>query len=379
MRHAWVRRIGAALTERVQTWLPPPVRRRPQHDWGEVEHGLAHGARNDWWQRALAGDRTIAFQWDARSGLSQRSANAADILGFATDQTITTARFLAQIHGEDRPLLLRRLAAVRPDKAGYSISFRFIRLDGTRLWLEETARAEFDAGAQLVRLSGLTRDITTRKRLEEQQSRLLSECDHRVENVLARVAAVAKASREDGRSIDDFMPVFEGRLIALRDAHLLLNASKPHGVDLADLIRQQLRPYAAASNTSLNGPPVALSATATEALAMVLHELATNAAKYGALSVAHGKVFVIWGYRADGAGPQDLRISWQEVAGPPVAHPLRSGYGISLIRELIPRELGGKVDVAFATDGMRGTLELPGEHLSAAPPTPLLGDAPPPT
>ena len=374
MRHDWLSRLTVAVIERMRSFvggsLSGPTVQKGQ-DCFAAEPWPAPGASagdGGWWQAALRADRTIAFEWDARLRSSQRSANAHDILGFSPADTITPALFLAQVHGEDRGPLLRALTQVSPDNTTYSVSFRFIRLDdGRQLWLRETGRAEFDQSARVLRVSGLTHDISQRKRSEEHQARLVGELDHRLKNVLARVAVVAQATREGSRSLDEFVRAFDRRLKSLTDAYTLLDGSKLQGVDLHDLIRHQLAPYAVASNTSLDGPKMALAATATEAFAMVLHELVTNAAKYGALSAPHGKVLVSWEIQRSAGAQPILKVSWQETGGPPVAHPLRSGYGISLIRELIPHEVGGKVDFKFAAEGMHCTLEIPVEQVARTP------------
>ena len=131
------------------------------------------------------------------------------------------------------------------------------------------------------------------------------------------------------------------------------------GVRVADIVRHQLAPYATKSNTTACGPDVALTAAATEALAMVLHELVTNASKYGALSVPEGQVSVSWECRNSGDAAAVLIVVWRETGGPPASAPSQYGYGTSLICDLIPHELGGAVDLAFSSDGVSCTIEIP--------------------
>jgi len=119
-----------------------------------------------------------------------------------------------------------------------------------------------------------------------------------------------------------------------------------------------------ASNTLIVGPDVVLSTEATQALAMVLHELVTNAAKYGALSNSHGRVSVRWRWRPNGSPRSRLALEWHETGGPLVVVPNECGYGMSVVRDLIPYELGGVVDLAFAPEGVRCRLEIPGEWVS---------------
>jgi PAS domain S-box-containing protein len=303
-------------------------------------------------QEALTAGAVTAFDWDVRSGQSRRSANAAQILGFDSQQAATAASFLARVHPDDRARFKALVRGVQPERPSYAATFRFIRTDGREMWLEETSKAEFDVAGRFIRFKGLTLDITDRKRAEERQGVLMAELDHRVKNVLARVAVVAVASREGSRSMDDFVKTLDGRIQSMATAHSLLSQSRWQGVNLPDLVRNQLAPYATAGNLAIRGPDVMLSAAATQAMAMVLHELATNAAKHGALSALDGRVSVSWDRRPNGCAGENLVLVWREVGGPPVTANIPSGYGTTLIRNLVPHELGGKVDVAFPPDGM---------------------------
>jgi PAS domain S-box-containing protein len=300
-----------------------------------------------------------AFDWDVSTGLSRRSQNAHRILGLDSDQASHGNRFLAQVHPDDRARFKVLTRGVRPDNPSYAIKFRFIRPDGREMWLEETSKAEFDAAGRFVRLKGLTRDITARKRSEERQDLLIAELDHRVKNVLARVAVVAMYTRQGSGSMDEFVTTLDGRIQAMATAHSLLSESHWQGVGLSDLVRHQLAPYATGANMTTAGPDVVLTAVATQAVAMVLHELVTNAGKYGALSTATGRVSMTWECSRSGAAMAMLYIVWREMAGPPITAPVQSGFGTSLIRDLIPHEIGGKVDLAFQPEGALCKIEFP--------------------
>src|SRR5262249_55380434 len=236
--------------------------------------------------------------------------------------------------------------------------------DRREVWLEETAKGEFDATGKLVRIKGLTRDITERKRAEERQRVLVAELDHRVKNALATVSAVVSRTRHESRSVGDFAAAIEGRIRSMAATHEQLSSRQWQGLSLSDLVWRELAPYATPNNTEINGPAVLLRTEAGQAMAMVLHELATNAAKYGALSAGNGRVSVRWDRRLNGHPRPYLVLEWQEIGGPPVAAAGKSGYGTSTIRDLIPYEFGGAVDLIFAPEGLRCRLELPGDWLS---------------
>jgi PAS domain S-box-containing protein len=313
-------------------------------------------------QEALAAGGVMAFEWNARTNGSNRSDNAAQILGLVPDKSFSAAEFLERVHPDDRPDFKARIHAVSPEKPSYRKTFRFRCPDGREIWLEESSIAEFDPTGRFVGLKGLTVDITERKQSDERQSLLIAELDHRVKNLLARVAVISSYTRLGSSSVDEFVQVLDRRIHSMAAAHSLLSQNRWNGVNLADLVDSQLAPYATAANMTIGGPDVVLGPTVTQAVAMALHELVTNAVKYGALLSPNGHVSVKWNRQpADGASTR-VKIEWRENGGPPVAPPAKSGYGTSLIREMIPHELGGAVDLAFVTEGVCCEIDVPLEQ-----------------
>jgi PAS domain S-box-containing protein len=311
-------------------------------------------------QEALTAGQVVAFTWDPETNLSRRSWNAPQVLGFdpRLGREGRRGHFLACVHPDDRACYAAHVRDLSPENPSYSATFRFIRSDGQEVWLEEAGKAEFDADGGYLRLKGLTRDITERKRTEERQRLLVRELDHRVKNVLASVATVAQRTREGSDSMDEFLRVFDGRIQAMANAHALLSRSRWQGVSLADLVHKELAPCVGAGSASVEGPVVLLSADAAQVMAIVLHELVTNACKYGALTTPQGRISVRWDWLQDDR-TKGLVLEWIETGGPPVIGPAEAGYGTRAIRESIPHELGGTVHLAFTPDGVRCRIELP--------------------
>jgi PAS domain S-box-containing protein len=312
-------------------------------------------------QEALAAGSVMAFDWDASTGLIQRSNNAAQLLGYDPQQTFDAESFQARVHPDDLARLKAFWRSLDRDNPT-SITFRFLRLDGREIWLLETSKAEFDAAGRFLRLKGLARDVTEHMRAERHQKVLMAELDHRVKNVLARVVAVANSTRQVGGSIDEFIRSFNGRIHSMATAHALLSQTRWQGTDLAAVVRSQLAPYATDVNITISGTDIVLGASATDTLATVVHELVTNAVKHGALSIPGGHVSVTWNFKPN-VQAATLILEWREAGGPPVASKVQSSYGTDLIRNLIPYELGGAVDLVFAADGVRCTIEVPVEPL----------------
>jgi two-component sensor histidine kinase len=230
------------------------------------------------------------------------------------------------------------------------------RRDGSIVPVELAVSDMEVAGRRM--FTGVVRDITERKRAEEHQELLIAELDHRVKNVLAEVAAVVTSTRQASRSIDDFVRSLNGRLQSMASAHTLLSKSGWQSVGLEALVRNQLAPYATGANITMSGPDVLLASAETQAVARVLHELATNAAKYGALSVPEGRVSLNW-HRQRTGNATNLIVFWRELGGPPVPANVQPNYGTNLIRNLIPHELGGVVDLVFAREGVTCRIEIP--------------------
>jgi PAS domain S-box-containing protein len=236
---------------------------------------------------------------------------------------------------------------------------------GVRRVLEVNSKLIADATGKPVAIHAIARDITERKEAKRAEAHI-AELDHRVKNALATVIAVSQRTREGHTSMDEFVSAFDGRIRSMAEAHALLSRGRWQGVSLAHLVRQELAPCAAALNTMVEGPDIVLAADAAQPVAFVFHELVTNAAKYGALSIPKGHVSVQWHQRVNGHVPEALVLDWKETGGPRIPASISPGYGTSVVKDLIPYELGGVVDLVFAPKGVRCRLEIPLKWLNKA-------------
>jgi PAS domain S-box-containing protein len=335
----------------------------------EAEQALAE--RNA--QLALAGRaaRVGSYAYDVDTGMLQISEGYAAIHGLPEGTTETAlSQWRTRVHPED----LARVEGVRDQvfadqRNEYNVEYRIIRSDGEICWIERRSCISYRGDGRPDRVVGVTIDVTERKRVEEHQRVLVAELDHRVKNALATVSAVVCRTLETGSSTADIVSALVGRVQSMARAHELLSSRRWQGISLTELIQREIAPYATNTNIEIDGPEIMLSAEAGQAMAMVFHELVTNAAKYGALSTQCGRVLVRWNRKPNGNARARLVVEWQESGGPSVAASSKSGYGTSIVRELIPYELGGTVDFVLARDGVRCRLDIPGESL--APSLPL--------
>jgi two-component sensor histidine kinase len=197
-------------------------------------------------------------------------------------------------------------------------------------------------------------------RAAEHQKLLIDELNHRVKNTLATVQSIATQTLRTADTTQDAKDALERRLLALSRAHDVLTRENWEGADLMDVVERALEPYQVHSENRLHitGPHVRLTPRMSLALAMALHELATNAVKYGALSNKSGIIDVSWAVQ-DGAAPPRLVLQWKEAGGPPVVAPRRRGFGSRLIERSLAQDLDGQVDIAFAPTGVVCTVNAP--------------------
>lgn len=234
------------------------------------------------------------------------------------------------------------------------------RPDGTRVPFIPFPTPLRDASGVAVGAVNMLVDISERKRAEERQRLLLDELNHRVKNTLAAVQSIAVQTFRGTVGNEPATEAFEGRLMALSQAHDLLTKEQWEGVMLGDLVLQELSPFGASDGArfTMDGAEVRVRPKMAVPLGMALHELATNAAKYGALSNGQGQVHVSWTV-ADTPDGRMLRLNWTETGGPLVEAPRQRGFGSRLLERGVARELNGEVQIRFAPSGVICSFELP--------------------
>jgi PAS domain S-box-containing protein len=253
-------------------------------------------------------------------------------------------------HEED--VILERIR--RGDRVDHFETIRR-RKDGNLIDMSLTISPVRDANGKVVGASKIARDISERKRSEAQISLLAREAEHRAKNLLANVKAVVHLSQAG--TPDGLKEAIEGRIKALANVHSLFVQSRWRGAELGNLVKQELSPYSheGEERTRIDGPTVMLKPDVAQAIAMALHELATNAAKYGALSRAKGEVHVKWSFAAD----DRVMLRWTEAAGPPVNPPTHKGFGTDVIGAMIRAHVGGDMRLDWRTEGLVCEIALP--------------------
>lgn len=299
-----------------------------------------------------------AFEWDIGRDVFVVSDRMAAITGLAAgDMPAEGGRALeAHVHPDDLAAFRARTAENLESGGAYRFEFRHIRPDeGRMVWLRVAGVMTLDPTGRAKGFTGIVEDITAQKLEEDQRQALMAELDHRVKNVLAAVQALAVQTAKRTTSLDGFLQNFGGRLKAMASANELLTAARWRGAAIDHLAAAELGALAP-GQASWAGPELFLTPRAANALSLGLHELATNAVKFGALSVDTGHVDLSWRRLPDGG----FELDWTETGGPRVSAPGRRGFGATLLEQVTGRELNGEVRIDYPPHGVRA-------HLRAGP------------
>jgi PAS domain S-box-containing protein len=309
-----------------------------------------------------------SYQYDPRRRVFSGDARAQEIFDLPTNEA-TFEEIMNLVHPDDVETVQADLeASLDPANPRRSATeFRLRRGNGKIRWAETLGLAYFEGGGperRAVSFIGTLQDITERKEREEKEHLLMREINHRAKNMLSVVDAIAHQTAV--RSPEEFVERFSERIQALSANQDLLVRNEWKGVDIADLVYAQLAHFAGliGSRIVVQGPKLRLNAACAQAIGLALHELATNAGKYGALSTDGGRVDVCWGTDAN-----TLTMSWTEREGPPVSAPPRRGFGTIVMEAMAARSVDGKVDLDYAPSGLTWRLTCPTGHVLESTPT----------
>jgi two-component sensor histidine kinase len=290
------------------------------------------------------------FHWNIANDHLMISERMAAITGFPAGEMNSSVGGLMERHAhpDDLPTFrVQRDAALQSGET-FDLRFRMIRPDdGRTIWLRLAGIIHRDAQGRAIDTTGIVEDVSQSHLEEDQRHQLMAELDHRVKNVLAAVQALAFQTAKRTTSLDVFLTTFSGRLKAMASANELLTAARWRGAAIDHLAAAELGAIAP-GQTSWEGPELFLTPRAANALSLALHELATNAVKFGALSVETGHVHLRWTARKGGG----FELTWTESGGPTVQAPTRRGFGSTLLEQVTGRELNGSAQAEYPPAGV---------------------------
>jgi PAS domain S-box-containing protein len=278
--------------------------------------------------------------------------------GRPVDEPFTYAELQAAIHPDDLPAMKAAVTAAMAFGEPYDIEYRILTPNGEQRWVAIQGELQYRADGTPLAMSGFSTDISDRKFAEEHRAVLARELTHRVKNTLATVSAVVSQTLRDATSLDDAATTVSGRIASLGAAHELLVKDEIEGAAIGEIVQRVLAPFMDRNGERfvVDGPTVRLTPEITLALSMALHELATNAAKYGALSGPQGRVEIRWSIEGQD-GERRLAFRWAEHGGPPVTPPSRTGFGTRMIERVLRKHVRGGAAIHYLPDGVRFEVE----------------------
>ncbi len=302
---------------------------------------------------AIAAGRMGSWDWDWVNGDWMWDEGQFQIFGLDPKTFVVTPTNVQMfLHPDDTDELGKAVAQFTKGTKSYEGEFRIIRPDGEVRWCVGTAAATLDKAGRVVRVSGVTVDITERKQAEERQNLLAREVDHRAKNALALAQSIVRLTR--GENVKTYVRSVEGRINALARVHTVLSLSSWQGAEIRKLIDEELAPYSTGDQIALSGPEVQLEPATAQTVALALHELVTNSAKYGALSSLSGRLSMNWEDQASA-----LKIAWVETGGPRVEKPVSRGFGTRSVIASIESQLGGRAEFDWRPEGLVCRLSVP--------------------
>jgi PAS domain S-box-containing protein len=348
--------IGVVWLVAFFVWYTRVLEQKLQAGKDHLQSALERLGESEERMRFIADRAHIGYwDWQIATDRVEWSPINNQLLGIPPEDPMSYERFLAAVHPDDRERTDRAVRACLESggQKDYDVEFRTLWPAETVRWIRGKGNATFEDGKP-VRMAGLALDVTERKQHEEREHLLVREMNHRVKNILAVVDAIAQ--RTAAESPEDFGKRFSERIRALSANQDLLFRNEWKGVDVEELVRAQLSHLSdlIGSRIILDGPKLRFNTAGAQTIGLALHELATNAGKYGALSTDRGRVDLRWNF-SDNA----FTMSWTERGGPSVSAPKRCGFGTTVIERMAKSSLRGTVDLDYAPSGLTWCLTCP--------------------
>ncbi|WP_428032731.1 sensor histidine kinase [Ancylobacter sp.] len=352
--------VGAvALWSNFGALLDMPMPRQAVSEQRRLTLELATALQR--YEMALRGSNVAIFTQDPELRYTSVSK---PLFGFPVEKVLgsTDADLLGESQAHALMLLKRESLAATASRKGETE----IEESGRKCWYDIHIDPLRDLSGTTVGLTGAVVDVTERKENEQHLRLLMRELTHRSKNLLAVIQAMARQTARHAGSIDGFVEIFSARLQALSKSHDLLVQESWYGASLNDMVRSQLGHHLDRENSqfTIEGPSIFLKPEAAQNIGLAIHELSTNAAKYGALSVPTGHIDITWTRKPADAGG-GFELLWREAGGPSVSQPAARGFGSLVIERNLARALDGKVELDFAPAGLTCHVSVPEFHLTA--------------
>lgn len=282
------------------------------------------------------------------------------LTGYGREEVLGQAFNFLMARGTDSEKVAQVAAAFKGSNDGLEVRYR--RKDGTEFWAAVFVSPVIDFNGNTVQHFASFIDLTRQKKEQAQSRMLIDELNHRVKNTLATVVSIASQAFRNSSDLNVIREAIESRLLALSRSHDLLTLEKWESAELRDLVKAAMEPFGIADGRAerfmITGKNVRFRPNAALALGIALHELATNAVKYGAFSNEVGSILIAWTVEPTPGGDR-LLLRWQEEGGPPVTPPSRKGFGSRVIERGLAQELEGTVHLDYQTDGLVCTMNVP--------------------
>lgn len=309
---------------------------------------------------ALEAGRLGTWSIDVETGRLSASAACKAICGWPEHEPLSLDQLRALIHPDDRQAQADAMETALATRGPIDIEYRLVLAGGAERWVHLLGQATYRADGSPISIIGTTQDVTERRAVEDHRALLATEMNHRLKNMMASMQAIIAQTLRTSDTLAQASSSIASRIQAMSDANDLLISERFEGSSVRDLLEKALSPFGVADRgqIDLSGPEVTVPPGFIAPIALAMHELATNATKYGALSVASGRILIQWAVHHAATG-RTLHLEWRERDGPAVSPPTRRGFGTKLIDRTLKTEIGASVEIRYDPSGLIFAMSAP--------------------